>query len=319
MVDDVRTVPIYMSGESHAGHYVPLMLEKLLFKPTSGVKWDARGAALGNAWIDPIHQYDVSRIAKMLWIISDAQLQSLQAKEKQCQRKLESRVYVSKLCWDLLDDVIKISRARTTGGLGLNQYDTRDNVKSSRFFPPGHEHVEAYMNQPDVRAAVHVDRESPRFKECADPPYDALQHQDGLGVVPSITRLLDGPADKRVRLLFYNGQSDLICNHVGVERALLNLNFQGKAAFHDAKARPWLKNGHVVGYHRSANNLGLLAVKDSGHMVPMDQPEAALNMIATFLDDAPFAGDAPPRPPPTCADACANPAARGGRHHRGGH
>ena len=73
------------------------------------------------------------------------------------------------------------------------------------------------MNRPDVRTALHVDRASQRFRECADPPYDALRHQDGLGVVPTLRRLLDGP--KPVRLLFYNGDMDSICNHLGVERS----------------------------------------------------------------------------------------------------
>ena len=39
-----------------------LVLDKSAFlggnsvKATSGITWDVRGAALGNAWIDPIHQ-----------------------------------------------------------------------------------------------------------------------------------------------------------------------------------------------------------------------------------------------------------------------
>jgi carboxypeptidase D len=315
MKDDKTSAPIYFAGESHAGHYVPLMMEHLLFKATSGIAWDVRGAALGNAWIDPRHQYDVSRMASTLGLISDREAARLQEKEKQCQRKLDQRVYVSKLCWDLLDDVVKATRASPAlggPGLGANQYDARDAVRSSRFFPPGHEGVEAYMNQADVRAALHVDAQSQRFRECADPPYDALQHQDGLGVAPSLRRLLDAAAHKRPRLLFYNGQTDLICNHVGVDRSLRALDWAGKADFARAEARPWLRSGHVAGFLKRARNLALLAVKDSGHMVPMDQPAAALDMIAAFIGDAPF--DGADEEKKVCADACL------GRHHkRGGH
>ena len=185
-------------------------------------------------------------------------------------------------------------------------------MRSSRFFPPGHEGVEAYMNQADVRAALHVDAQSQRFRECADPPYDALQHQDGLGVAPSLRRLLDAAAHKRPRLLFYNGQTDLICNHVGVDRSLRALDWAGKADFARAEARPWLRSGHVAGFLKRARNLALLAVRDSGHMVPMDQPAAALDMIAAFIGDAAFEGADEEKK--VCADACL------GRHHkRGGH
>ncbi|KAH8065441.1 peptidase [Aureococcus anophagefferens] len=256
MKDEKTSVPVYFAGESHAGHYVPLMMEHLLFKATSGINWDVRGAALGNAWIDPRHQYDVSRMASTLGLISDREAARLQEKEKQCQRKLDQRVYVSKLCWDLLDDVVKATRAsRTLGGpgLGANQYDARDAVRSSRFFPPGHEGVEAYMNQADVRAALHVDKESQRFRECADPPYDALQHQDGLGVAPSLRRLLDAAAHKRPRLLFYNGQTDLICNHVGVDRSLRALDWTGKRTSRARRRGPG-SGGHVAGFLKRARN-----------------------------------------------------------------
>ncbi|KAH8051461.1 serine carboxypeptidase [Aureococcus anophagefferens] len=222
MKDEKTSVPVYFAGESHAGHYVPLMMEHLLFKATSGINWDVRGAALGNAWIDPRHQYDVSRMASTLGLISDREAARLQEKEKQCQRKLDQRVYVSKLCWDLLDDVVKAARRPALGPAWARTSTTRDAVRSSRFFPPGHEGVEAYMNQADT---------------------------------------------------------DLICNHVGVDRSLRALDWTGKADFARAEARPWLRSGHVAGFLKRARNLALLAVKDSGHMVPMDQPAAALDMM----------------------------------------
>lgn len=57
-----------------------------------------------------------------------------------------------------------------------------------------------------------------RYEECTDPPFDALRHQDGLGVVDDVIHALDHPTAPT--MLFFNGMNDLICNHAGNERFL---------------------------------------------------------------------------------------------------
>ena len=58
----------YLSGESHAGHYIPYMSDYILKKNkqiSSNGKVDniiinLKGIALGNPWIDPYYQYDAA-------------------------------------------------------------------------------------------------------------------------------------------------------------------------------------------------------------------------------------------------------------------
>ena len=51
---------------------------------------------------------------------------------------------------------------------------------------------------------------------------------------------------------------------------------------------PWrLHNKHdnkVAGFHKIAGPLELRTVNDAGHLVPMDQGEAALEMVRSFVD-----------------------------------
>lgn len=286
MATSRRSVPIYFSGESHAGHYIPLLTAALL-EEKSSIQWDVRGMALGNAWIDPYNQYDASRVGNALGLVSSTEaLKSLKVKEKNCQLALDRKQYMTKTCWDLLDDVVRFSGSTNRDRLRANMYDARESVRSTSAFPPGHERVEAFMNAPETRMALHVDPGSPTFRECANPPYNALKHQDGLGVMPTLKKLLEM---RNVRILFYNGQFDLICNHVGVQRSLLGLDFRDKDDFRSASYSPWFRHadatrpaGHLL-EGSSSSNLALLLVADSGHMVPMNQPDVALDMISLFI------------------------------------
>ena len=331
LTDTRKSVPILFGGESHAGHYIPILVDNLLQSGNeSDIEWDVRGMALGNGWIDPYHQYDVSRQAQALGLITEGQAISLRLQERACQSALEKQQFMTKVCWNLLDDVLRYTAETNRDRLKTNMYDARESSRSTASFPPNHDKVESYLNRPDVRSALHVDPSAPRFRECANPPYNALKHQDGLGVVSTLAQLLD---HTHVRILFYNGQYDLICNHVGVHRALSFVPWRGRQSFREAPYRPWRRTsgGPVAGYVLDTGRLSLLIVADAGHMVPMNQPEVALDMIETFVS-ATLHGEAPRffHPPDHhhlshCMDKCRNdrrrlaapsnkPVSRG-RHH----
>ena len=67
--------PFYFSGESHAGHYIPSMMDFILLRndgmidESKGlqplrVNIPCSGAAIGNGWIDPYHQYTAADAGK---------------------------------------------------------------------------------------------------------------------------------------------------------------------------------------------------------------------------------------------------------------
>eukprot|EP00980_Cylindrotheca_fusiformis_P024035 scaffold11425_cov39-Cylindrotheca_fusiformis.AAC.1 len=68
-----------------------------------------------------------------------------------------------------------------------------------RDFPKGHKDVEAYLgglgtqpfagNFQDVLKSIHSlpsYESGQQYEECTDPPYEALKHQDGLGVTDDV-------------------------------------------------------------------------------------------------------------------------------------
>jgi carboxypeptidase C (cathepsin A) len=50
----------------------------------------------------------------------------------------------------------------------------------------------------------------------------------------------------------------------------------------------WRVNNNVAGYARTFDNLALVNVLRAGHLVPQDQPAAALDMIRRFIADQPW-------------------------------
>lgn len=314
--------PFYFSGESHAGHYIPSMMDFILKRndgdlvPDSTnhlgqirVQMPLSGAAIGNGWTDPYYQYSAADAAYGAGIIGLSQRASLEEKEKKCQSGLKSGNYENAICFQLLDTIAAESHGKN-GNTVVSSYDTRlwEKKGQARSFPEGHKTVETYLggarsydnpplniNHRDVLQSIHamesIDARQ-KYEECTDPPYYALKGQDGLGVVDELVRILDHGS--RPHMLFFNGMNDLICNHVGNERFLDalpwsradNYLLQTRHAWDsgvDASTKNNYAEGRPDGYIKQYENLSFLKVMESGHMVPMDQPSIALAMIKTLV------------------------------------
>ncbi|KAL9181534.1 hypothetical protein ACHAXT_010339 [Thalassiosira profunda] len=314
--------PFYFSGESHAGHYIPSMMDFILQRNDGTVAPDGKngleplrvtipcsGAAIGNGWIDPYHQYAAADAAYGAGLIGTAQRAYYQDKEKACQSKLKSGSYRESVCFALLDDIVDQSGGKS-GNAKVSQYDTRlwEKRGQSRSFPAGHKDVETYLggahsaslpplkvNYREVLESIHATESiaaGQTYRECTDPPYIALQHQDGLGVVDELVRILDH--ETKPHMLFFNGINDLICNHVGNEQLLDALPWSKTEQYTQQARHAWesgvetsLKVNYIPGrpdgYVKQYDNLSFLKVLESGHMVPMDHPAVALAMIRTLV------------------------------------
>ena len=282
---------VFLTGESHAGHYLPVFAKHILQKNAAAtgpddLVIDLGGVAIGNGWVDPYNQYDVSEFMHGLGVLSLGQKYTLKEKERACRGMLKKGVLNSQKCFALLDDIIATTGTSSTGRMVM--YDAREVSKTRGSYPPGHEDVERYLNRKDVRTALHAQDTPQPFKECTDPPYNALSHQDGKGAVDELTMVLEAG----VRVLMFAGQFDIICNHLGTERMLNRLKWKGRDAWLRASTSeffsvgvsfdnknmfvlccslcvsvPWAPNNNHAGFVRRALNLQHLVVSNAGHMV----------------------------------------------------
>jgi cathepsin A (carboxypeptidase C) len=181
--------------------------------------------------------------------------------------------------------------------LGLNPYDVRrkcDKSKDGDLCYRQMGWIETWMNNPRIKAALGVDP-SRSFSTC-NPDVNQAFTMQGDEMHNSASLLTDLVEDG-VRLLVYAGNADLMCNYMGNERWVDALETSFHDEFSSAKSIPWVTSdsGRQAGRVRSAGGAGFTAgnvtfveVYDAGHMVPYDQPEAALDLITRWLADTPL-------------------------------
>lgn len=101
-----------------------------------------------------------------------------------------------------------------------------------------------------------------------------------VNLAPKVTDILnDGSLD----VLVYSGDKDFICNWRGGEAWTLGCDWSGKEDFNKADYVDWNVGSSAAGALRSHKNLQFLRVFEAGHMVPMNQPKAALQMLNQFI------------------------------------
>ena len=219
---------LYFSGESHAGHYIPSMMDYILqmndiaaTQTPPRIRIPLAGAALGNPWTDPFHQYAAADIAYGYGFIDGAQKAHLDELEMTCRQNINEWMEhpsnkQPKHCLELVNTAVRAANGAKS--YNVNFWDTE--------YPPGKKTAENYFRgklpgSSGINAALNIEGFKSYFgtySECSNKPYNALFHQDCLGVVNELVRVLDHPS--RPHILFYFGMADFVCNHVSGEKML---------------------------------------------------------------------------------------------------
>ena len=112
----------------------------------------------------------------------------------------------------------------------LNVYDIRlsDTWPSCGMnWPPSLAFITPYLRRDDVRTALHVPSAASSWSECRGSIGAGLEARKS---VPSVG-LLGGLLERGVRVMLFHGDQDLICNYVGGERLIENLEWNGAKGF----------------------------------------------------------------------------------------
>lgn len=135
----------------------------------------------------------------------------------------------------------------------MNIYDVRlmDEAPACGMnWPPELPDVYTYLRRPDVVKALHATEHKPGWTECNGAVYGALWNHKS----PASIGLLPGILEK-IPVLLFAGDQDLICNHVGIERLIERMEFNGGKGLQNATVKDWYINDETVGTWTTARNL----------------------------------------------------------------
>jgi len=275
----------YVFGESYGGHWVPNIAYRIFTnnKAGNGTYIPLEGFGIGNGLTDPYIQF--AYYATMAYnsttapsVINTATFNMMTEHIAPCQTKIQ-------LCntagtTDDCDDAYTYCtdwELEPVEATGINPYDLR--------VPCGTEelcynftNVDTWLNNKTVQNALGVNK---FWEECSTPVNERFEADWMKDYQTELPPMLEAG----IRGLIYAGDQDFICNWLGNQAWALQLNWKYQSEFDSAQVKTWSPDGTARGNIRTSHNFTFLQVFQAGHMVPMNQPQAALLMVNEFLTD----------------------------------
>ncbi|PKI44233.1 hypothetical protein CRG98_035307 [Punica granatum] len=277
---EFKSRPIYVTGESYAGKYVPAIgyyiLKKNLELPVSR-KVNLGGVAIGNGLTDPVTQVATHALnAYYSGLINDKQKDELE--KAQSEAVSLTRMGNWSEATDARSHVLRMLQNMT--GLAT-LYDF------TRKVPYRTEWVTRLLQSNEVKAALGA-RESIKFEECSDKVGSAL-HAD---VMKSVKPMVEYMVGSGLRVLLYQGHSDLRDGVVSTEAWVRTMKWDGIERFMSADRKVWTVKGELAGFVQKWGSLSHAVVLGAGHLVPTDQPVNSQAMIEDWVLEKGLFGEA---------------------------
>lgn len=257
--------------------------------------WNVKGMVIGNGWISPVDQY-MSHLAfaysEGLVERGSSAAKQLESQQAVCTKALneggKDNVDLG-ACETILQEILRLTKTKDSNGKDqcYNMYDVRlkDSYPACGMnWPPDLKDVTPYLRRPDVLKALHVDQgKQTGWTECSGAVSGAFLTPNS---PPSITFL--GSLIEQVPTILFSGAKDLICNHIGTEELINNMEWGGGKGFELtpgtwAPRRDWTFEGEPAGIYQTARNLTYILFYNSSHMVPFDYGRRSRDMLDRFM------------------------------------
>jgi cathepsin A (carboxypeptidase C) len=216
--------PLYITGESYAGHYVPAISHRVWLgnkQPKTGtIKLNLAGIAIGNGLTDPELQYPayvemMANNSHGIKIVDDSTVAAMETIVPKC-------VALIHQC-NSGDSIIDTFACQTAflvcnAGLtspyqmtGLNPYDIRIPCEK----PPlcyDFSNVQEFLNLQSTRKALNVDEKHSHSWDSCNFGINMKFHTDWM---KSFSRYVADLLNDGIPALIYAGDVDYICNYLG--------------------------------------------------------------------------------------------------------
>ncbi|KAK7400759.1 hypothetical protein VNO78_12064 [Psophocarpus tetragonolobus] len=262
--------PIYITGESYAGKYVPAIGYYILQK-NANLKASERvnlvGVAIGDGLTDPETQVATHALnAYYVGFINERQKNELEKAQLEAVRLTQMGNWseATEARFELLNMLQNM-----TGLATLYDYTKK---------APYEDHlVEQFLNIAEVKKALGIN-ELFVYKKCSDVVMAAL-HDDLMKSVKYMVEYLV----RKSRVLLYQGQCDLRIGVMQVEAWVKTMKWEGIVEYLSAERKIWKVNEELAGYVQNWKTLTNVVVLGAGHLLPADQPVNSQAMIEDWV------------------------------------
>jgi len=268
---------IYLTGESYAGKYLPQLALRIIDGNKKKNTIHLKGLLIGDAWVNPkVQQAANVDFAYYHGLIDKQDRSQVMKLYKDCAKEIDKHTpssrHANQLC-------IKIQNfiQEKSGQLNL--------ANIAKGMEPDDKTMIAYLNQPEVRRALHVDPRIKQFNTFSE----SVANQLEIGEQDSVADLYPKILKAGVNVLLYNGLEDgKDSNFLSTNLWLSQMDWAYKKEFNEARRCTWLIANKVTGYAKTTQGLTLVTIRNAGHLAPIDQPEALLDLFNHFIQDKPL-------------------------------
>lgn len=286
----------YVTGESFGGKFVPATAFAIHeAKDSLRANINLKGIAYGNGFTDPVIQLDISNHIYQLGLFDRQQAAYFNQKYNVAKNYINDGRYtdaffvINELMFALPNEYYNPPSTYFGNVTGYERFHNVLLIKD----PAITDSFKGFVQTASVRQALHVG--SNPFHDRSS----VITHMIGdlmNSAKPYMHVLMDN-----YKVLLYSGQLDIVVPYTGTEEFLATIPWSGAKELEAASRRIWrpqsITNGSkgssngVYGYSRSAEKFRLVMVRNAGHYVPLDQPEASLDMMTRFINDLPFSDE----------------------------
>ena len=212
----------------------------------------------------------------------------LEAKQDTCIKDLDASANQLRVSYPNCEEILQtILRLTQKDGKCMNMYDVRltDTYPDCGMnWPPDLKDITPYLRRLDVVKALHVNHDKMTgWTECNGAVGGAFRSKRSEPAISFLPDIL-----KQVPTLLFSGDKDLICNHIGTEDFIHNMEWNGAKGFELspgtwAPRRDWTFEDEPAGIYQEARNLTYVLFYNSSHMVPFDYPRRTRDMLDRFM------------------------------------
>ena len=312
MYPDFNKKPLFMTGESYAGKYIPVYSYEMLDTNVriGSKKYNLKASLIGDPYIAPLTQRShMYVVPQALNIIDNSNMDQVAALIKNCQEQILTGDYVNAeiSCDGIMDYIYNISGGAYPYDNRIFNYDWDPNVETvNDYFTISSTHMDLYN-------AIHVydSPKRPRFCMDCNRVSTALSADNLEDYTAYIVKLINIPSP----VLIYAGEFDAQDGATGQEYWMKNLDFDDNdKLWLQPRKIYWLNATEVTtcvnfttnatnytncttdpsvnsnesqivgGYWRSSPYFTYLTVSKAGHFVPTSNYLTSLQFLNDYID-----------------------------------